>query len=89
MVISSSAARPGAMSALSKASPGDTLFSLVVDYTGDLNIESTRGITAIGDSIYVVSRMPGTPTPSLAIMYEYLDGDPQQRSTYSGSGYGT
>ncbi|MCR4438092.1 MAG: T9SS type A sorting domain-containing protein [bacterium] len=88
-VLSSSAARPRALNALFKASPGDTVFSLVVDYTTDLNIESTRGITAIGDTIYVVSRMPGTPTPSLAIMYEYLDGDPQQRNTYSGSGYGT
>ncbi|MDZ7377807.1 MAG: T9SS type A sorting domain-containing protein [candidate division KSB1 bacterium] len=88
-VISSSAATPGAMNALFKASPGDTVFTLVVDYTTDLNIESTRGITAIGDTIYVVSRMPGTPTPSLAIMYEYLDGDPQQRNAYSGSGYGT
>ncbi len=77
------------MNALFKASPGDSVFSLVVDYATDLNVESTRGITAIGDTIYVVSRMPGTPTPSLAIMYEYLDGDLQQRNSYSGSGYGT
>jgi hypothetical protein len=77
------------MNALFKASPGDTTFTLVVDYATDLNVESTRGIAAIGDTIYVVSRMPGTPSPAVAILYEYLDGDPAQRNSYSGSGYGT
>ena len=88
-VISSTAVAAKAKNALFKAAPGDTVFTLVADYSTDLNIESTRGITAIGDTIYVSARIPGTPMPSLAIVYEYLDGDPLTRKSYSGSGYGT
>ena len=88
-VISSTAVAAKAKNALFKAAPGDTVFTLVVDYSTDLNIESTRGITAIGDTIYVSARIPGTPMPSLAIVYEYCDGDPLSRNSYSGSGYGT
>jgi len=88
-VISSTAEAVNAKNALFKAGPGDTIFTLVADYSTDLNIESTRGITAIGDTIYVSSRIPGTPMPSLAIVYEYLDGNPATRNDYSGSGYGT
>ncbi|HEX9970961.1 MAG TPA: hypothetical protein VGD14_02715, partial [bacterium] len=88
-VISSTAVAAKAKNALFKAAPGDTIFTLVADYSTDLNIESTRGITAIGDTIYVSARMPGTPMPSLAIVYEYCDGNSQTRNDYSGSGYGT
>lgn len=88
-VISSSAASPGAKNALFKAAPGDTQMTLVVDYTGDLNIESTRGITAIGDTIFVVSRVPGNPWPSTSIMYEYKNGDPDQRQSHNPPGFGT
>lgn len=88
-VISSSAISATAKNALFKAAPNDTEFTLVVDFSSDLNIESTRGITTIGDTIYVVSRIPGTPCPSLSIMYEYPDGNPDNRNDFSGSGYGT
>lgn len=88
-VISSSAISATAKNALFKAAPNDTVFTLVVDFSSDLNIESIRGITTIGDSVYIVARIPGTPWPSTAIMYEYLDGNPDNRNDFSGSGYGT
>jgi len=88
-VISSSAVSATAKNALFKAAPNDTEFTLVLDFSSDLNIESTRGITTIGDSVYVVARIPGTPWPSTAIMYEYLDGNPDNRNDFSGPGYGT
>ena len=88
-VISSSTVSATAKNALFKAAPNDTEFTLVVDFSSDLNIESTRGITTIGDSVYVVARIPGTPWPSTAIMYEYLDGNPDNRNDFSGPGYGT
>lgn len=88
-VISTSASLTSARNALFKAAPGDTMFSLVVDYTTDLNVESTRGVATLGDTVLVVSRMPGTPVPQTAIVYEYVDGDPTRRNDYSGSGYGT
>ena len=88
-VISSSAIDTRVKNALFKASFGDSVFKLMVDFDSDLNVESTRGITCIGDTVYVVSRKPGTPMPSTSIMYEYLDGDVEQCNQYSGSGYGT
>lgn len=88
-VISSSTVSATAKNALFKSAPNDTEFTLVVDFSSDLNIESTRGITTIGDSVYVASRIPGTPWPSTAIMYEYLDGNPDNRNDFSGPGYGT
>ena len=88
-VISSSTVSATAKNALFKAAPNDTEFTLVVDFSSDLNIESTRGITTIGDSVYVVARIPGTPWPSTAIMYEYLDGNPETKNEFSGPGYGT
>lgn len=88
-VISSSAATPNVKNALFKAAAGDSQFALVADYSTDLNIESVRGIAAVGDTIYVSARKPGTPTPSLAILYEYPDGDVGQRRDYAGAGYGT
>ncbi|MEA3431896.1 MAG: T9SS type A sorting domain-containing protein [candidate division WOR-3 bacterium] len=88
-VISSSAVSATAKNALFKAAPNDTEFTLVVDFSSDLNIESTRGITTIGDTIYIVSRIPGTPWPSTSILYEYLDGNPDNRNDFSGPGYGT
>ncbi|RKY49749.1 MAG: hypothetical protein DRP92_08440, partial [Candidatus Neomarinimicrobiota bacterium] len=88
-VISSSAIDTRVKNALFKASFGDSVFKLMVDFDSDLNVESTRGITCIGDTVYVVSRKPGTPMPSTSIMYEYLDGNVEQCNQYSGSGYGT
>lgn len=88
-VISSSAIDVRVKNALFKAAFGDSVFKLMVDFDSDLNVESTRGITCIGDTVYVVSRKPGTPMPSTSIMYEYPDGDVGRCNQYSGAGYGT
>lgn len=88
-VISSTTSSTTAKNALFKAATGENMFTLVADYTTDLNIESTRGITTLGDTVLVVSRMPAAPVPQVAILYEYLDGDPNKRVDFSGSGYGT
>ncbi|TFG96561.1 MAG: hypothetical protein E4H13_12015, partial [Calditrichales bacterium] len=85
-VISSGVSSVGAMNALFKAAPGDTVFTLVDDYANDLDVETPRGITTMGDSVYVVSRKPDKAT---AIMLEYPDGDINNRKSFSGSGYGT
>ncbi|NOX87745.1 MAG: T9SS type A sorting domain-containing protein [Calditrichaeota bacterium] len=88
-VITSSAVDVRGINALWMAAPGDTVFTLIDDYTTNLDVESTRGITAIDDTILVICRKPGTPMPSLSIMYEYPDGDPAQRKEYTAGGYGT
>ena len=88
-VITSSAVDVRGLNALWMAAPGDTLFTLIDDYSTNLDVESTRGITTIDDTVLVICRKPGTPTPSLSIMYEYPDGDPAQRKQYTAGGYGT
>ncbi len=88
-VITSSAVDVRGKNALWMAAPGDTVFTLIDDYTTNLDVESTRGITTIDDTVLVICRKPGTPTPSLSIMYEYPDGDPAQRKEYTAGGYGT
>jgi len=88
-VITSSAVNTRGMNALWMAAPDDTVFTLVDDYTTNLDVESTRGITTIDDTVLVVCRKPGTPMPSLSIMYEYPDGDPEKRLQYTAGGYGT
>lgn len=88
-VISSSTSAPGAINALYKAAPTDSMFTLMVDYSNDLNVESTRGLTTIDDTVFVVCRQPGTPVPQIAIMYEYPNGDPNAAIAYTTGGYGT
>ncbi|WP_456443271.1 T9SS type A sorting domain-containing protein [Caldithrix abyssi] len=88
-VITTSAVDARGMNALWMAAPGDSLFTLIDDYSANLDVESARGITTIDDTVLVVCRKPGTPMPSLSIMYEYPDGDPTQRKEYTAGGYGT
>ncbi|MHB2150671.1 T9SS type A sorting domain-containing protein [Calditrichota bacterium LG25] len=88
-VITTSAVDARGMNALWMAAPGDSLFTLIDDYSANLDVESARGITTIDDTVLVVCRKPGTPMPSLSIMYEYPDGDPAQRKEYTAGGYGT
>ncbi|MHB2154797.1 T9SS type A sorting domain-containing protein [Calditrichota bacterium GD2] len=88
-VITTSAVDVRGINALWMAAPGDSVFTLIDDYSANLDVESTRGITTIDDTVLVVCRKPGTPMPSLSIMYEYPDGDPAQRKEYTAGGYGT
>ena len=88
-VISSSTSAPGAINALYKAAPGERTFTLIDDYTNNLNVESTRGITVIGDTVYISCRKPGTPVPQTSLIYEYPNGDVNARKEFSGAGYGT
>ncbi|WP_456407065.1 T9SS type A sorting domain-containing protein [Caldithrix abyssi] len=88
-VITTSAVDARGINALWMAAPGDSVFTLIDDYSANLDVESARGITTIDDTVLVVCRKPGTPMPSLSIMYEYPDGDPAQRKEYTAGGYGT
>lgn len=92
-VISSSTTDTAAHNALWKAGRNDAVMTKVVDYTtaGDPILHSLRGITAIGNDIYVVLRQTGT-TPVAAI-YRYRGGKPQNKEVFGfgfgHSGYGT
>lgn len=85
-VISSSTSAPGAVNALFKAAPGDTVFTLIDDYRSNLNVESARGITTIDDTVFVICRKPDKQT---SIMLEYPDSDPNAMIEYTAGGYGT
>jgi len=85
-VLSSTSTTLNAINALYKASPGDTVFTLIDDYTTEVDVHSARGITAIGNDIYVFLR---STTLYLSFAYGYQDGDSAERTIYNQSGYGT
>ncbi len=92
-VISSTTTDTTAHNALWKAGPNDNVMAKAIDYTaaGDPIMHSLRGITALGNDIYVVLRQVGT-IPVSAI-YRYRDGDPRKKESFGFGlgqvGYGT
>jgi len=90
-VISSTSTTLHAVNALYKAAPGDTVFTLIDDYTDDVDVHSSRGVTAIGNDIFVVVR---TTTTDISSMFRYPNGNFAERIQYrtptvSIPGYGT
>lgn len=89
-VLSSTSTSTHAINALYKAAPGSQVFQLVDDYTSIADIHSGRGITTIGNDVYVAFRKTQT---DLAAMIRYPEGDVNRRETFSLtsyiSGYGT
>jgi hypothetical protein len=88
-VISSRATSLNAVDALYKVALGDTVFTLVDEYSSDPEIHSARGITAIGNDIFVICRRSEMDRSR---MYVYPDGDVAQRTSYQSEtapGYGT
>ena len=85
-VISSTSTSVDAINALYMAAPGDSIFTLVDDYSDESDMHSTRGITTIGNDIYVMCRSVQT---YISFMYRYPDGDPEQRTLHNQVGYGT
>jgi hypothetical protein len=93
-VISSTTTDTAAHNALWKAGPKDTVMTRVIDYTAapaDPIMHSLRGITALGNDIYVLLRQTGTGTVSA--IYRYRGGDPQKKESFGfglgHGGYGT
>ncbi|MFA4907973.1 MAG: T9SS type A sorting domain-containing protein [archaeon] len=90
-VISSTSTTLHAVNALYKAAPGDTVFTLIDDYSDDVDVHSSRGVTAIGNDIFVAVR---TTTTDVASMFRYPNGNFAERIQYrtptvSIPGYGT
>lgn len=101
-VISSKVDDPRAHNAIYFANPGDTVFSLMIDYSnnGDAdsllgNIGALRGIATQGSDVYVVASQPYPKTKpnTLAALYYYKNADTTKVERYgfniAGSGYGT
>jgi len=90
-VISSTSTTLHAINALYKAAPGDTVFTLIDDYTDDVDVNSSRGVTAIGNDIYVAVK---TTTTYVSSMFRYPNGNISERIQYNSPtasipGYGT
>ncbi len=89
-VLSSTSTSLHAINALYKAAPGDTVFTLIDDYTDDAPVHSARGICAIGNDIFVAVRKT---TTDMTAMFKYPHGNFSERVAYSldtyVSGYGT
>ena len=89
-VISSVATDTNAINGLYKASPGDSVFTLVDDYSDDPDVNKTTGITNIENNVFVLSQKVGIPVVSF--VYYYPEGDPAQRELINdekANGYGT
>ncbi len=76
-LISSTSTSLDAHNALYKAAPGDTVFTLIDDYSDDADVHSTRGITNIGNDIYVMCR---STSQYISFMYRYPDGNFSERT---------
>jgi len=85
-LISSTSTSLDAHDALYKAAPGDTVFTLIDDYSDDADVHSTRGITNIGNDIYVMCR---STSQYISFMYRYPDGNFSERTRHDQQGYGT
>jgi len=90
-IISSTSTTLHAVNALYKAAPGDTVFTLIDDYSDDVDVHSSRGVAAIGNDIFVVVK---TTTNDRSTMFRYPNGDFTSRTSYakppeSIPGYGT
>jgi len=85
-VLSSTSTSLDAVDALYKAEPGDTIFTLVDDYSTVDDAHSARGLAVTGNDIYVGMRSTAEYT---AFMYKYPNGDIASRERFEGSGYGT
>jgi hypothetical protein len=101
-VVSSKVDDPNAHNAIYYANAGDTTFKLFVDYTnnGDSdtllgNIGALRGVTTLGNDVYVIGSQPYPKTKpnTLAALYYYKDADTTKIERYgfniAGTGYGT
>jgi hypothetical protein len=101
-VISSKVDDPRAHNAVYYANPGDTVFTLFIDYTnnGDSdtllgNFGALRGISVLGSDVYVSGSQPYPKTKpnTLAALYYYKNADTTKVEKFgfniSGSGYGT
>ena len=89
-VITSRSTDTLAVNALWKAAPGATQMTLVADFTGDPDVNSTRGVTTIGNDV-LVSVNPRTA--QVGGIYHYKNGDAAQRTVFNSAvgkaGYGT
>ncbi len=98
-VVSSTATTINAHNAIYYADPGDTVFTLMIDYynNGDSdsltgNIGSIRGIASIGTDVLMNAAQPYPKTKpnTLSCAYYYEDGDTSKVYKAVGiSGYGT
>ncbi|MFZ4620900.1 MAG: T9SS type A sorting domain-containing protein [Bacteroidota bacterium] len=101
-VISSKVDDARAHNAIYYANPGDTVFSLFIDYTnnGDSdtllgNIGALRGITTLGTDVYVSASQPYPKTKpnTVAALYYYKNADTTKIERFgfsiAGAGFGT
>lgn len=89
-VISSTATSTESINALYKASPGDSKFTLVDNYTDDNQVDKTTGITNLENDILVLCQQDGSPVVSF--VYYYPEGDIDQKyiiDDVAADGYGT
>jgi hypothetical protein len=72
------------LNAVFRLPPGETVFAKVDDYTGT-SVRAPNGVTAIGDDVYVSSRvfMASDPYYSESMIVRYPAGDVSQRTDFT------
>ncbi len=85
-LLSSTSTSLDAVNALYKADPGDTLFTLVDDYSTVEDAHSSRGLATVGTDVYVAMQ---STSQNMAFIYKYPNGSVADRVRFDGTGYGT
>jgi hypothetical protein len=72
------------LNALFRLAPGETVFTKVDDYT-ETSVRAPNGVTAIGDDVYVSSRvfMAADPYHAESMIMRYANGDANQRTSFT------
>ena len=88
--LSSRATDTLAHNALWKLTPSGTQATLVEDLNSDVNVNSVRGVTAVGSDIVVMTNTKPVPSgPGIGAAYVYRGGSAASREVINTGGYGT